>query len=168
MARACGAGLAQDAGDVSTGEVAQLAAVAAHHSLAGDLDDAYAWTMRALGVAERLADQQASLTLLQQAVGLHPRVHDATESLGDLLMRLKGAAARLGEFEVEHTAVEALLTTTDETDQPLLVCELLVRREHLRFSTARGFLRVDPLRRAAMLSRRWPGSRRPGSSTTRA
>ncbi len=158
MARACGAGLAQDAGDVSTGEVAQLAAVAAHHSLAGDLDDAYAWTMRALGVAERLADQQASLTLLQQAVGLHPRVHDATESLGDLLMRLKGAAARLGEFEVEHTAVEALLTTTDETDQPLLVCELLVRREHLRFSTARGFLRVDPLRRAAMLSRRWPGS----------
>ena len=73
-------------------------------------------------------------------------------------MRLKDAAALLGQHEVEHRAVEALLGATDETEQPLLVCELLVRREHLRFSTGRGFLRVEPVRRAAELSRPWPDS----------
>ena len=158
LARACAAGLPQDAVDLNSGDVARLAAVAAHHSLAGDLHDAYTWTTQALQVAERLDDQQASLTLLEQAVDLHPRVHASPDSLADLLTRLMGAAARLGEFEVEHTAVEALLATTDETAQPLLVCELLVRREHLRFSTARGFLRLEPLRRAAMMSKRWQAS----------
>ena len=33
-----------------------------------------------------------------------------------------------------------------------------MRREHLRFSTGRGFLRVEPVRRAAELSRPWPDS----------
>ena len=41
---------------------------------------------------------------------------------------------------------------------PCSVSELLVRREHLRFSTGRGFLRVEPVRRAAQLARPWPGS----------
>ena len=76
----------------------------------------------------------------------------------ELLVRLKDAAALLGQHEVEHGAVEALLDATDETERPLLVCELLVRREHLRFSTGRGFLRVEPVRRAAELSRPWPDS----------
>ncbi len=40
----------------------------------------------------------------------------------------------------------------------MLVAELLVRLEHLRFSTGRGFLRVEPMRRAAALSERWPDS----------
>ena len=40
----------------------------------------------------------------------------------------------------------------------MLVSELLVRREHLRFSTGRGFLRVEPMRRAAQLARHWPDS----------
>jgi DNA-binding CsgD family transcriptional regulator len=158
LARACEASLAMDADEVGTGEVAKLAAVAGHHSLAGEPGDAYAWTMRALEVAERLGDQQASLTLLKQAVDLHPRVHDATESVGELLIRLKDVASLLGAFEVEHSAVEALLATTDQAEEPLLVCELLVRSEHLRFSTARGFLRVEPLRRAAEMSRPWPAS----------
>ena len=158
LARACEAGLAREGGDAGVGEVAPLAAVAGHHVLAGELDVAYAWTLRALEVADRSGDQQVSLMLLRRAVDLHPRVHDAAQPLADLLVRLRDAAAGLGEFEVEHTAVEALLTITDEVEQPLLVCELLVRREHLRFSTARGFLRVQPLRRAAQLSSQEPGS----------
>ncbi len=44
----------------------------------------------------------------------------------------------------------------------MLVSELVVRREHLRFSTGRGFLRVEPVRRAAQLARPWPDSSRSG------
>ncbi|HET6694115.1 MAG TPA: AAA family ATPase, partial [Pedococcus sp.] len=158
LARACEAELPADAGSPSTGKVAQLAAVAGHYSLAGEHGDAYSWTLRALHAAERLGDQPAALTLLRQAVDLHSRVREALEPLSDLLVRLKDAAAILGEHEVEHAAVEALLDATDESKQPLLVSELLVRREHLRFSTGRGFLRVEPVRRAAELARHWPGS----------
>ena len=158
LARACEAGLVTDPGPPSAGDVAQLAAVAGHHSLAGELDDAYSWTLRALHAAERLGDQQAALALLRQAVSLHPRVRDAPEALADLLVRLRDAAARLGEHEVEHGAVEALLAHTDESENPLLVSELLVRGEHLRFSTGRGFLRVEPMRRAVELASHWPQS----------
>ena len=158
LARACEAELVARAGPHHEGEVAQFAAVAGHHSLAGELDDAYAWTLRALDAAERLGDQQAALTLLRQAVDLHPRLQDAPEALHGLLVRLKDAAARLGEHEVEHAAVEALLADTDESEEPLLVSELLVRGEHLRLSTGRGFLRVEPMRRAVELARPWPES----------
>ena len=158
LARECEADLVTAAGPPSAGDVAQLAVVAGHHALAGELDEAYAWTLRALRAAEQLGDQQTALTLLRQAVDLHPRVREPSEQLTDLLVRLKDAAAVIGEHEVEHAAVEALLDGTDESEQPLLVSELLVRREHLRFSTGRGFLRLEEMRRAARLARPWPGS----------
>ncbi len=158
FARACETRLAMDPGEDGAGGVAPLTSVAGHHALAGELDAAYSWTMRALEVAERSGDEQGSLNLLRRAVELHARAQDRTESRADLLLRIKDVAARLGEFEVEHSAVEALLATTEEAEQPLLVGELLVRREHLRFSTARGFLRVGPLRRAERLTSRWPSS----------
>ncbi len=158
LARACEAGLVAHTGPSTSGVVAQLTAVAGHHSLAGELDDAYAWTLRALQAAEQLGDRQSALTLLRQVVDLHPRVREPSEQLTDLLLRLKDSAAFLGEHEVEHAAVEALLASTDECEQPLLVSELVVRREHLRFSTGRGFLRVEPMRRAALLARPWPVS----------
>ena len=158
LARACEAGLVADTGPRTPGDVGQLTAVAGHHSLAGELDDAYAWTLRALQAAEQLGDRQSALTLLRKVVDLHPRVREPSEPLTDLLLRVRDDAAFLGEHEVEHAAVEALLAETDESEQPLLVSELLVRREHLRFSTGRGFLRVEPVRRAAELARPWPDS----------
>ena len=158
LARACEAGLVADTGPRTAGDVAQLTAVAGHHSLAGELDDAFAWAQRALQAAEQLGDQLSAMALLRQMVDLHPRVRDPSEQLTDLLVRLKDGAAFLGEHEVEHAAVEALLADTDESEQPLLVSELVVRREHLRFSTGRGFLRVEPVRRAAQLARPWPDS----------
>ena len=158
LARACEAGLSTDAGMLRAGKVAQLAAVAGHHALAGEPDEAYVWTLRALRAAEQVGDHQAAKALLVQAVELHPRAREPAEPVTELLVRLKDAAALLGQHEVEHGAVQALLDATDETEQPLLVCELLVRREHLRFSTGRGFLRVEPVRRAAELSRPWPDS----------
>ena len=158
LARACEAGLIADTGPPTPGVVGQLTAVAGHHSLAGELDDAYAWTLRALQAAEQLGDRQSALTLLRKVVDLHPRVREPSEPLTDLLLRVRDDAGFLGEHEVEHAAVEALLAETDESQQPLLVSELLVRREHLRFSTGRGFFRVEPVRRAAELARPWPDS----------
>ena len=96
--------------------------------------------------------------LLRRLVDLRARVDDVGESREALLARLRESAAGLGDHETEHGAVEALLAEVDETDDPLLVAELLVRLEHLRFSTGRGFLRVEPMRRAAALSAPWPDS----------
>ncbi len=158
LARACAAGLVAQTGPTTASDVAQLAAVAGHHFLAGELEEAYGWMQQALQAAEQLGDQQIALTLLRQMVDLHPHVLSPSEQLSDLLLRLRDTAAVLGEHEVEHAAVEALLAETDEQEQPLLVSELLVRREHLRFSTGRGFLRVEPVRRAAQLASPWPGS----------
>ncbi len=158
LARSCAADLSTGAGVVTAGDIARLGAVAGHHSLAGEPDEAYFWTLGALEAAEQLGDHQAALALLEQALDLHPRLREPAKPVTELLVRLKDAAALLGQHEVEHRAVEALLDATDETEQPLLVCELLVRREHLRFSTGRGFLRVEPVRRAAELSRPWRDS----------
>ena len=158
LARASEAGLSSDAGEKEPGHVSRLAAVARHHSLAGEPDEAYRWTLRALDAAQQRGDSQMASSLLQQAVDLHPRVREPLEPVTELLLRLRDAAALLGQHEVEHGAVQALLDATDETEQPLLVCELLVRREHLRFSTGRGFLRVEPVRRAAEMSTPWPDS----------
>ncbi len=158
LARACEEGLANGPGDGGAGEVTRLVAIAEHHSRAGELDAAYRWTMRALGAAETVGDDQATMTLLRRAVDLRPRIRGAAEPVADLLHRLVDAAALLGQHEVEHAAVETLLAGADEDAQPLLVAELLVRREHLRFSTSRGFLRIEQMRRAVQLSEPWPSS----------
>ena len=114
LARACEAGLSTVADGENVGAVTQLAAVAGHYSLAGEPDEAFGWTLRALAAADRLGDNQAALTLLQRAVDLHPRLREPTEPLTELLVGLWHAAALLGQHEVEHGAVQALLDATDE------------------------------------------------------
>ena len=157
LARACAADL-DDEGPPTAERLAATSAVGEHHARAGHDLEAYRWTLRAADLAEELDDRPAQLTLLQRLVGLRGRAEDPAESSVDLLERLRHAAAASGDHETELGAVEALLAALDESQDPLLVCELVVRREHLRFSTGRGFLRVDRARHAVDLSAHAPGA----------
>ena len=156
------AGLCEDdlSGDdaPTTGSLAATSAIAEHHTRAEHHLEAYRWTLRAADLADRLGDDRARLVLLRRLVDLRARVDDVGESREGLLTWLRKAAAALGDHETEHGAVEALLVEVDVIEDPLFVAELLVRLEHLRFSTGRGFLRVEQMRRAAALSAPWPGS----------
>lgn len=158
LARACEADLAGETGPPTAARLAATTAVAEHHLRAEHHEEAYEWTLRAADLAEQLDDRPARLALLRRLVDLRDHVVDAEPSRAELLRRLREAAGELGDHEAEFGAVEALLAEVDERADPLQVAELLVRREHLRFSTGRGFLRVEPVRHAAELSRPWPDS----------
>ncbi|HYN68563.1 MAG TPA: AAA family ATPase [Ornithinibacter sp.] len=158
FARLCEDDLGTTADAPTPGNLAATAAVAEHHLRAGHHLEAYRWTLRAADLADRLGDEQARLSLLGRLVELRDRVDGVEESRVLLLSRLRETAAALGEHETEHGAAQSLLAEVDEADDPLLVAELLVRQEHLRFSTGRGFIRLEPVRRAATLSAPWPDS----------
>ncbi|MCA1781706.1 MAG: AAA family ATPase [Intrasporangiaceae bacterium] len=144
-------------GDESV-HLAQVIAVADHHYRAGHPREAHHWALRAVDAGERAGTGGERLRLLRRAVTLREQLGEAEESTLDLLLRLRTTAATLGAHEDELAAVEAVLDLVDEGEQPLLVAELLIRLEHLRFATGRGFRRVDPARRAVALSEPDPGS----------
>lgn len=141
-----------EAGGTASGVVEAVTAIADHHHRADHPLEAYRWALRAVDAGERAGAGAERLRLLRRAVSLREHLGDVQESTLDLLLRLRTTAASLGAHEDELAAVEAVLDLVDEADRPLLVAELLVRREHLRFSTGRGFLRVEPARRAVALS----------------
>jgi DNA-binding CsgD family transcriptional regulator len=150
-----------DLGDDDTDTAVELEAVtvvAEHHYLAGHDAEAYRWSLRAVDLAERAGGASEQLRLLRRSLDLRSRVVSASESDVELLDRLRGCAQALGDHEEELWAVESLLARLREEEQPSRVAELLVRRAHLRFSTGRGFLLVDEMRRAVDLAAREPGS----------
>ncbi|WP_392545104.1 AAA family ATPase [Oryzobacter telluris] len=158
FARVCEADLDADGATDPAARLAAASAVAEHHQRAGHDADAYRWTLCAADLATDRDDGAAALVLLRRLVELRERVEDVAESRRDLLDRLRRAAAAEGSHEAELDVVETLLGDLDETVDPLAVAELVVRREHLRFSTGRGFLRVEPMRRAVELTTPEPAS----------
>jgi DNA-binding CsgD family transcriptional regulator len=164
LARACESDLAADHGPPTAARLAATSAVAEHHWRAAQPAEAFGWTVRAADLADELGDGPSALALVRRLVEADdPGDTTAAPAPAQvpraaLLARLRRTAAGLGDHESEHLAVEGLLACVDEAAEPLLVAELLVRREHLRFSTGRGFFRVDPLVHAATLSSPWPDS----------
>ena len=158
FARACAEDLNRDEAPTTTAGLAALSAVAEHHARAGHLDEAYRWTLQAANIAESLGDGPSALGLLRRLVGMHADSEAADQSRRYLLDRVRVAAAGEGAHEAELDAVEALLEEIGEADEPLVVTELIVRREHLRFSTGRGFLNPEPMQRAVDLSAHAPDS----------
>lgn len=152
FAKECEADLGQDDGPATAARLAAASAVAEHHLRGEHPEQAYRWTLRAADLAEALDDGPSILGSLRRAVDLREEVEALVESRTDLLVRLWRAAARVGDHEAELGAVVSLLSELDEDEHPLLVAELLVRQEHLRFSTGRGFFRVEPAQRAVELT----------------
>lgn len=138
------------AGALPTVELAL--AQAEHHERAGATATAYHWALRAWDVAAANRGLPELLGLMRRAIRLRSELADATETIEDLWDRVRTAAAAAGADADELTAIEALLEIIDETEQPLRVSELLVRRMLLRLSTAVQFFAIEDMRRAVELA----------------
>jgi DNA-binding CsgD family transcriptional regulator len=148
---------AQEAAGHSALEVLSL--IADHHYEAGHALEAYRVGLRAAALAEELGATTTLVRLLRRALEVREQLDDdAREPANALWERLRAAARAVGDFEEELRAVEILLCGLDEDREPLAVAELLVRRQHLRFLTGRGFLDPAEMRRAVELSSHEPSS----------
>jgi DNA-binding CsgD family transcriptional regulator len=124
--------------------------VAEHHHRAGDTEGAFRWALLAGGVAAASGADSEVVRLLRRALQLSGRTHTEATTPVELWHRLRAAADRVGDFEAELEATQALLAL-DDLDA-LTQTELVVRRQHLRFLTGRGFFDRDELARAVQLS----------------
>jgi DNA-binding CsgD family transcriptional regulator len=141
-----------------------LMVIADHHDRAGHVRESYAWALRAADRAASTGNDTEQVALLRRALELRAQVDASGEPDGaaqpavHLWQQLRRAAESVGDQEAELAAVEALLAQLDEDVEPLTVAELIVRRQHLRFSTAGFFLDPEEVRRAVTLSATEPGS----------
>jgi DNA-binding CsgD family transcriptional regulator len=136
-----------------------LSQIADHHREAGHGLESYTVGLRAAGLAEDIGATTMLVRLLRRVLEVRKQLDDdAAAPVVALWDRLRKAAQAVGDFEEELRAVEALLGGLDEESEPLAVAELLVRRQHLRFLTGRGFLDPVEMRRAVDLARTEPTS----------
>lgn len=149
-----------ESGDVTApggSELETLSLIADHHERAGHTHVAYEWALRAAGLAEATGAVTSLARLLRRAVDmLENRGESTTDEVVDLWSRLRVATAAVADHDGELFAVEALLARHDPERDPLVVAELLVRRQHLRFSTGQSFFNVAELERAVDLSQQQP------------
>ncbi|MHA6694315.1 helix-turn-helix transcriptional regulator [Homoserinimonas sp. A520] len=129
-----------------------MVALADHHDQARHPAEAYRWALAASAAAGRAGGVAEMLRLLRRAVALRDQLPEAAESRQELLLRLRAAAARTGEYVEELKAIESLLDGLDRDAQPLLAAELLVRRMQLRFLSGLAFLAPDEMREAVRLA----------------
>ena len=149
------------AGAVSADEstLETLSLIADHHRQAGHAQESYAVGLRAAELAQDLGATTMQVRLLRRALEVSEQLDgNAPQPATALWERLRLAAESVGDFEEELHAVEALLSRLDEGQEPLAVAELLVRRQHLRFMTGRGFLDPAEMRRAVELAGHEPES----------
>ena len=143
---------------VDGGDLTMLSVVADHHHRAGHDEAAYEWSLRAAESAANAGAGADQLRLLRRALDSSARLDGARGPAVSLWQQLRQAAEALGDHDEELSAVEALLAELDPSRDALDVAELLVRRQHLRFSTGRSFLDQDEMRAAVRASLAQPAS----------
>ena len=131
--------------------------IADHHHGAGDAEAGFSWSLQAADAAEAGGADGEVVRHLQRALLVFDDLDDHAAPATRLLQRLREAAARAGQLEQELDAVEALLGELGDAE-PVTTSELIVRRQHLRFSTGAGFLDLAPLRTAVDLAASDAGS----------
>ena len=139
-------------GEGATARFGSLAALAHHHDAAGNVAEAYRWTLRAATATNEASGTLEKLSLLRRALELHDILGLETEEREQLLNWRRVAAADAGAMEDELEAVEALIAEINAVDRPLEASELMVREAQLRFTTGREFLSSSRLLRAVQLA----------------
>ena len=140
----------------TTPDLASAILVADHHHRADDAKAALAWSLRAADIAEADGADAEAVRLLRRAIHVETVLDDHDGSPSRWLTRLREAAERAGDLIEELVAVESLLAggELDAVD----ASELIVRRQHLRFTTGAGFLDLAEMNRAVDLSAGTPRS----------
>ncbi|MGO4340235.1 helix-turn-helix transcriptional regulator [Pedococcus sp. 2YAF34] len=127
-----------------------------HLHRAGDEDGTYAWAVRAADAAEHDGSWGDVVRLLHRAVEALAELGRPETEACALWERLRDASLRAGDLDGELEATEALLDHT--APEARVAAELVVRRQHLRFMTGRGFFDREELARAVELSGTAPDS----------
>ena len=140
----------------ATPELATAILVADHHHRAGDPSAALTASLRAADIAEEDGAHAEAVTLLRRAIEVETRLPLPDGPRSRLWTRLQEAAAQAGDLVEELSAVEAQLA--EDGLDPLTASALVVRRQHLRFSTGAGFLDLAEMERAVELSAGSPES----------
>ena len=144
--------------DVDAVEVEQLAGLSDHHFRAHHVQAAYDWSLRAAEAAGGVGGATEQIRLLRRALSLQDQLSRPGQTRGELLRRLRDAAAEVGDHLRELEAGGELLDLTDPAAEPAEVGELLIRRMHLRFSLGQAFINSEDASRAAEVARAAPDS----------
>jgi DNA-binding CsgD family transcriptional regulator len=104
--------------------------LAVHYARAGNVDDAYRWSVSAADVAAGLRAPAEEATHLERACDLWPEassiVRGGQAERIDLMLRASRAAGRAGRLELAESLVGRALAMVDRDRDPLLASRLLV------------------------------------------
>lgn len=142
--------------DESRDDAEAIIDLADHYYGTGDYRNAFRSALRAAEAVELCGGATETLRLLRRAYDIW-QPHAGLTRL-DLLDRIRSAAERVGDHERELAAVDDLLATLDQGQEPLRVAELLVRRMRLLLMTGREFASLAEIREAVRLTTRYPAS----------
>jgi tetratricopeptide (TPR) repeat protein len=155
---ACAVTLARLIDRSPTRDAADEVALSDHYLKAGDLDRSLGSALRGAEAAESVGGAVEALRLLRRALELHRVAGGHVGERDDLLRRLRAAAERTGEQEVELDAVDELVGLLDPSTHPLETAALLVRRMRLRMMTGREFASLEDVGTAVRLAGVQPDS----------
>jgi DNA-binding CsgD family transcriptional regulator len=137
-------------------DLATAVLVADHYHRADNAEAAIAWSLQAADAAEADGADAEAVRLLHRVIEARGRLTGLGGSESTLLLRLRDVAERAGDLVEELAAIEAILGQPGL--DPLTASELVVRRQHLRFSTGAGFLELAEMKRAVDLASHAPDS----------
>ena len=103
--------------------------LAVHHERAGNLDEAFTWSLRAADHAAHLHASAEEATHLERACRLWPEVPDPDPAAElervDLLFRTSQASSRVSRYEDALRLLEEARAMVDQGQHPLLASKLL-------------------------------------------
>lgn len=131
--------------------------LAIHNERAGNLDATYQWSLVAADQAQTLRAPTEEAIHLRRACTLWPTVSPPIRGGRDeriaLLRRTSTVCLRAGLPDDARTLLTDALNLVDRERDPLLACDLLVRRSEARWqSTSPGIVDLEDLREAIALS----------------
>ena len=137
--------------------------LASHHELAGQLEEAFRWSLVAADSAASAQGETERLEHLQRACRLWPQVMAGTEPVANyvqLLLRTVIGCLSVNRPRDGLDLLEQALSLTDRNESPAVACRLLTLKhrmlmeaEHLPFGTV-----TPPLREALALAESLPGT----------
>jgi DNA-binding CsgD family transcriptional regulator len=137
--------------------------LACHHELAGELTEAFRWSLVAADSAASAQGEVERLEHLQRACHLWPQVMGSTEPVSSyvqLLLRTAVGCLNVNRPQDGLDLLEQALSLTDRSKSPDVACRLLtlkhrmlVEAQHLSFGAV-----TPPLREALALAESLPGT----------
>ncbi|MEP7035944.1 MAG: AAA family ATPase [Actinomycetota bacterium] len=135
--------------------------LASHHELAGELAEAFRWSLVAADSAASAQGETERLEHLQRACRLWPQVMASTEPVAshvELLVRTSIACQSVNRARDGLDLLERALSLTDRNQNPGMVCRLLTLKQRMLYEAGEPLAVTAPLREALALAQSLPGT----------